>query len=49
MNAKLAAILARRITRLNDEFSSAKHHGRPLAPFFRRARALTAAWRAFQP
>jgi hypothetical protein len=46
MNAKLAAILARRITRLNSEFARAKREGRNLAPFLRRAKSLTDAWRA---
>lgn len=46
MNAKLAAVLARRITRLNHEFTLAKREGRDLAPFLRRARSLTDAWRA---
>jgi hypothetical protein len=44
MNAKLAAILARRIHRLNDEFARAKREGRELGPFLRRARSLSAAW-----
>ncbi len=44
MSAKLAAILARRIHRLNQEFAIAKRDGRHLAPFLRRARSLSIAW-----
>jgi hypothetical protein len=44
MNAKLAAILARRILKLNQEFARAKREGRQLAPFHRRAYSLTSAW-----
>lgn len=45
MNTKLAAILVRRIQRLNREFARAKREGRDTAAFLRRARSLTDAWR----
>ncbi len=48
MNAKLAAILERRILGLNRDFAIAKRDGRPAAPFERRARSLTDAWRKFR-
>ena len=44
----MKAILARRIQRLNREFAAAKALGRDTAPFLRRAKSLTAAWRGLE-
>ena len=44
----MKAILTRRIMRLNVDFALAKFEGRDTAPFFRRAKSLTAAWRGLE-
>ena len=44
----MKSIIARRILRLNVDFALAKFEGRDTAPFLRRAKSLTVAWRGLE-
>jgi len=44
----MKAVLSRRILRLNLDFALAKMLGHDPAPFLRRAKNLTAAWRGLE-